>query len=117
MSKIIYVLIAILIYMIINLFIVIKKNTKILHFAGSILFLQVFLLSVVNSHFITLSEYSVCEYIFILYDHICNFSLFFRKQKKMKKFPNFIIICIKYLYVSLIHTGTQFNYINGDYIK
>lgn len=42
MSKIIYVLIAILIYMIINLFIVIKKNTKILHFAGSILFLQVF---------------------------------------------------------------------------
>lgn len=29
MSKIIYVLIAILIYMIINLFIVIKKNTKI----------------------------------------------------------------------------------------
>lgn len=65
MSKIIYVLIAILIYMIINLFIVIKKNTKILHFAGSILFLQVFLLSVVNSHFITLSEYSVCEYIFL----------------------------------------------------
>ena len=64
MSKIIYVLIAILIYMIINLFIVIKKNTKILHFAGSILFLQVFLLSVVNSHFITLSEYSVCEYIY-----------------------------------------------------
>ena len=52
MSKIIYVLIAILIYMIINLFIVIKKNTKILHFAGSILFLQVFLVSVVNSHFI-----------------------------------------------------------------
>lgn len=35
----------------------------------------------------------------------------------MKKFPNFIILCIKYLYVSLIHTGTQFNYINGDYIK
>ena len=66
MSKIIYVLIAILIYMIINLFIVIKKNTKILHFAGSILFLQVFLLSVVNSHFITLSEYSVCEYIFCM---------------------------------------------------
>ena len=35
----------------------------------------------------------------------------------MKKFLNFIIICIKYLYVSLIHTDTQFNYINGDYIK
>ena len=71
MSKIIYVLIAILIYMIINLFIVIKKNTKILHFAGSILFLQVFLLSVVNSHFITLSEYSVCEYIFLFCMRAC----------------------------------------------
>ena len=57
MSKIIYVSIAILIYMIINLFITIKKNTKILHFAGSVLFLQFFLLSAVNSHFITLSEY------------------------------------------------------------
>ena len=65
MSKIIYVSIAILIYMIINLFITIKKNTKILHFAGSVLFLQFFLLSAVNSHFITLSEYSVCEYIFL----------------------------------------------------
>ena len=65
MSKIIYVLIAILIYMIINLFIVIKKNTKILHFAGSILFLQVFLLSVVNSHFITLSEYVNIYFYFV----------------------------------------------------
>ena len=35
----------------------------------------------------------------------------------MKKLPNFIIIFINYIYVSLIHTGTQFNYINGDYIK
>lgn len=96
MSKIIYVLIAILIYMIINLFIVIKKNTKILHFAGSILFLQVFLLSVVNSHFITLSEYSVCEYIFLFCMTIYAILVYFlRLQKKMKKFLNFIIICTR----------------------
>ena len=81
MSKIIYVLIAILIYMIINLFIV-KKNTKILHFAGSILFLQVFLLSVVNSHFITLSEYSVCEYIFLFCMTIYAILVYFLENKK-----------------------------------
>lgn len=81
MSKIIYVLIAILIYMIINLFIVIKKNTKILHFAGSILFLQVFLLSVVNSHFITLSEYSVCEYIFLFCMTIYAILVYFLENK------------------------------------
>lgn len=95
MSKIIYVLIAILIYMIINLFIVIKKNTKILHFAGSILFLQVFLLSVVNSHFITLSEYSVCEYIFLFCMTIYAILVYFLIKKKMKKFLNFIIICTR----------------------
>lgn len=95
MSKIIYVLIAILIYMIINLFIVIKKNTKILHFAGSILFLQVFLLSVVNSHFITLSEYSVCEYIFLFCMTIYAILVYFFCKKKMKKFLNFIIICTR----------------------
>ena len=78
MSKIIYVLIAILIYMIINLFIVIKKNTKILHFAGSILFL----LSVVNSHFITLSEYSVCEYIFLFCMTIYAILVYFLENKK-----------------------------------
>jgi amino acid transporter len=77
MSKIIYVLIAILIYMIINLFIVI-----ILHFAGSILFLQVFLLSVVNSHFITLSEYSVCEYIFLFCMTIYAILVYFLENKK-----------------------------------
>lgn len=87
MSKIIYVLIAILIYMIINLFIVIKKNTKILHFAGSILFLQVFLLSVVNSHFITLSEYSVCEYIFLFCMTIYAILVYFLENKKDEKIP------------------------------
>ena len=60
----------------------IKKNTKILHFAGSILFLQVFLLSVVNSHFITLSEYSVCEYIFLFCMTIYAILVYFLENKK-----------------------------------
>ena len=88
MSKIIYVLIAILIYMIIKFIYSNKEKYKILHFAGSILFLQVFLLSVVNSHFITLSEYSVCEYIFLFCMTIYAILVyFFRKQKKDEKIP------------------------------
>ena len=82
MSKIIYVSIAILIYIIINLFITIKKNTKILHFAGSVLFLQFFLLSAVNSHFITLSEYSVCEYIFLFCMIIYAVLVYFLENKR-----------------------------------
>lgn len=82
MSKIIYVSIAILIYMIINLFITIKKNTKILYFAGSVLFLQFFLLSAVNSHFITLSEYSVCEYIFLFCMIIYAVLVYFLENKR-----------------------------------
>ena len=82
MSKIIYVSIAILIYMIINLFITIKKNTKILQFAGSVLFLQFFLLSAVNSHFITLSEYSVCEYIFLFCMIIYAVLVYFLENKR-----------------------------------
>ena len=82
MSKIIYVSIAILIYMIINLFITIKKNTKNLHFAGSVLFLQFFLLSAVNSHFITLSEYSVCEYIFLFCMIIYAVLVYFLENKR-----------------------------------
>ena len=85
MSKIIYVSIAILIYMIINLFITIKKNTKILHFAGSVLFLQFFLLSAVNSHFITLSEYSVCEYIFLFCMIIYAVLVYFLENKRKWK--------------------------------
>ena len=68
--------------MIINLFITIKKNTKILHFAGSVLFLQFFLLSAVNSHFITLSEYSVCEYIFLFCMIIYAVLVYFLENKR-----------------------------------
>ena len=51
----------------------------------SVLFLQFFLLSAVNSHFITLSEYSVCEYIFLFCMIIYATLVYFLENKKSEK--------------------------------
>ena len=58
-------------------------------------------------------------YIFILYDYICSFSLFFRKQKKVKKLLDtlFIIDDEKKAVNQHVYSFSELNQRDADYSR